>query len=297
MLSVAIVKFSLPEHSADDPPSSLCRLLEESGYRTRLLELDHSANSCVKTVSDCEGFDLVAVFHGGDDAGVLHELLASLGERGHITAAAGKIAALSPGRVLEMGADFAVTSENPGSFIRLFESLESGEDPLKMPWVLSANSDGMTMNSEAGSKGSAGFSSPSAMGGEIPGESDPSGGNRVLLRGTVRLSDGYKAVSVREFPGYESAPAFLSRYPGMEVEVKMGGQNFVLPGVVDPSLRMGSLLFLPSSMDVPESAESIIFRKPGYRTVMMENVPVRERKLDFKSVVLEPGQEGIEGDS
>ncbi len=297
MFSVAVVKVFFTEHSADDPPSSLFRLLEKSGYRTRLLEMDRNADSCMKAVSDCEGFDLVAVFHGEDDAGVLQELLASLGERGHITAAAGKIAALSPGRVLEMGADFAVTVEDPGSFVRLFESLESGEDPLKIPWVLSANSDGMTLNSEALNKGNAGFSGPADSGGEMPVESDPSGGNRVLLRGTVMLSDGNKAVSVREFPGYESAPAFLRRYPGMEVEVKMGGQNFVLPGVVDPSMRMGSLLFLPSSMDVPESAESIIFRKPGYRTVMMENVPVRERKLDFKSVVLEPGQEGIEGDS
>lgn len=292
MFSVALLNLSTPNHLPLGI-ASLSSFLSESGYRSCLMDEDLTTSSGINVVLMCEGFDMVGIFFKGGDTAALGALLKSLGDRGHIIVVGGDYAALYPHKVLEMGADFVIEVEREETFIRLLQALEKNEDPLDIPGVISLNSEDLA------------FSSP--MENQEPPEPDKflqggagdysdigvSRGNQIVLRGVIRLADGKLPSPIRNFSVFEPAPEFLRIYPDMEIEIKMGGQSFTQAAVVGYDLCMSSLILLPSSMEVPEAADEIVFKKPGYRVVLARKVPIQNRFLDFTSVILEPEEEGI----
>jgi len=292
MFSVALLNLSIPDRL---PPgiAALSSFLSESGYRSCLMDEDLTASSSVNVASQCEGFDMVGIFFKAGDSANLGALLKSLGERGHILAVGGDYAALYPHKVLEMGADFVVEVETEETFIRLLQALEKNEDPLEIPGVVSLNSGDLAFSSPAEDNEDSGADSTPLGGAVVSTGVGVSFSNQIVLRGVIRLADGSQPEPIRNFPGYDRAPEFLSKYPGMEIEIKMGGQAFTQEAVVGYDLCMGSLIPLPSSMEVPELADEVAFKKPGYREVVVRQVPIQNRTLDFSSVLLEPEEEGI----
>lgn len=292
MFSVALLNFSTPNRFPLGI-AALSSFLSESGYRSCLMDEDLAASSGINVASRCEGFDMVGIFFKGGDTATLGALLKSLGDRGHIIVVGGDYAALYPDKVLEMGADFVVDVEREETFIRLLQALEKNEDPLEIPGVMSLNSGDLAFSSPMENQEPPEPHTPPQGGVGVSSDVGVSFGNQIVLRGVIRLADGTLPSPIRNFPGYDRAPEFLRIYPDMEIEIKMGGQSFIQVAVVGHDLCMGSLIPLPSSMEVPEVADEIVFKKPGYRAVLARKVPIQNRFLDFSSVLLEPEEEGI----
>jgi len=108
----------------------------------------------------------------------------------------------------------------------------------------------------------------------------------VILIGRLIFADGTEPVPFGEtVSGPRTVKLF--EYPKTDLIIKLGQYTIIEKAVVDQFRRMGTVIQVaPDAMGL-ETVESIVIETPGYRTIKLENIPIRKGRIEIPDVVIE----------
>lgn len=108
----------------------------------------------------------------------------------------------------------------------------------------------------------------------------------LVLTGRVSFADGTEPLPFGET---SSGPRTvrLFEYPRTDITLKLGKYTVLEKAVVDQFRRMGTLINVsPDAMEL-DKVDAIVIETPGYHTVNLEAVPIRNNRIEMPDVVIE----------
>lgn len=108
----------------------------------------------------------------------------------------------------------------------------------------------------------------------------------LILNGRVEFADGTEPVPFGETPSGSRALK-LFEFPKTDITLKLGKYTVIEKAVVDQFRRMGTLINVSPDVMELDQVEYIVIETPGYRTVKLEGIPIRNNRIAMPDVLIE----------